>query len=48
VITVERGITRCVARGIEEGASREAELVVRRRPVEVYRTRAAAAGAGKS
>jgi len=48
VSTVERGIARCLARGIEEGASREAELVVRRRPVEVYRTRAAAAGAGKS
>jgi UDP-GlcNAc:undecaprenyl-phosphate GlcNAc-1-phosphate transferase len=47
VSTVERGVTRCLARGIEEGASREAELVVRRRPVEVYRTRAAAAGAGK-
>ena len=48
VSTVERGITRCLARGLEEGGSREAELVVRRRPVEVYRTRAAAAGAGKS
>jgi hypothetical protein len=47
VSTVERGMTRCLARGIEEGAGREAELVVRRRPVEVYRTRAAAAGAGK-
>ncbi len=47
VSTVERGITRCLARGMEERATRQAELVVRRRPVEVYRTRAAAAGAGK-
>lgn len=46
VSTVERGITRCLARGIEERTSRET-VIVRRRPVEVYRTRAAAAGAGK-
>jgi UDP-GlcNAc:undecaprenyl-phosphate GlcNAc-1-phosphate transferase len=47
VSTVERGISRVLARGMEERASRKAEVVVRRRPVEVYRTRAAAAGAGK-
>jgi UDP-GlcNAc:undecaprenyl-phosphate GlcNAc-1-phosphate transferase len=48
VSTVERGVTRCLARGLEARAQRGAELVVRRRPVEVYRTRAAVAGAGKS
>ncbi len=47
VSTVERGISQVLARGMEERASRKAEVVVRRRPVEVYRTRAAAAGAGK-
>jgi hypothetical protein len=46
VSTVERGVTRCLARGLEAKARSGAELVVRRRPVEVYRTRAAAA-AGK-
>lgn len=47
VSTVERGISRVLARGLEERAGRKAEVVVRLRPVEVYRTRAAAAGAGK-
>jgi hypothetical protein len=46
VSTVERGITRCLARNVEARASRKAEVVVRRRPVEVYSTRAAAAGKG--
>src|SRR5579863_1422506 len=43
VSTVERGITRCLLRDVEARASRKTEVVVRRRPVEVYRTRAAAA-----
>lgn len=46
VSAVERGITRCLARGLEERATREA-VTVRLGPVEVYRTRAATAGAGK-
>jgi len=47
VSTVERGISRVLARGLEERTSRKAEVVVRRRQVDVYRTRAATAGAGK-
>lgn len=47
VSTVERGITRALANGLEDRDTRKAAVVVRRRPVEVYRTRTAAAGAGK-
>ncbi len=48
VSTVERGIVRCLARGLEEKASREAEAM-RMRPAELYYTAtAAAAGGAKS
>jgi UDP-GlcNAc:undecaprenyl-phosphate/decaprenyl-phosphate GlcNAc-1-phosphate transferase len=46
--TVERGITRCMARSLEERASQEAEAK-HLRPAELYYTaRAAAAGGAKS
>jgi UDP-GlcNAc:undecaprenyl-phosphate GlcNAc-1-phosphate transferase len=45
VVTVESGITRCVTRCIEQGASQEAEAK-RLRPAELYYTAGATSGVG--
>ncbi|HLK22355.1 MAG TPA: hypothetical protein VKT81_25585, partial [Bryobacteraceae bacterium] len=47
VATVERGISRALARGLEDRETGKTRVTVRRRPMEVYRTRTAAAGASK-